>query len=195
MGDLDVQVAQVKSAKGKVSVDLLLGFDTSLAYNLDAASADHEHDHGNDHKSEVEVLSVTLSSSQQGDSINLNAFHDFLDGVPKDEVYRVKAIFTASKAPIMPGDEHPVSVSLSGKYILNWAFGRWTYTPLAAATAKNNSSQSTDGLEADHEGSVLRMTIITARGEASKWLRKVESADFVKTGSFGRELVLSMKKQ
>jgi len=145
VGDLEVQVANVKSERGRVDVGVLLGLDSAMAKTMDfghggdaADGHGHGHEHASDHQSEVEVLSVTLSASKgKKEAVDLEALATLLSSAPKDEVYRIKAIVAASRAPASSDGSRAEPVShLEGmpcRYILNWAFGRWTFTPVKTA--------------------------------------------------------------
>jgi G3E family GTPase len=107
LGDLEgVQVAWVKSDKGKVPLDLVFGIDESLARGLSEEEAnghDHDHDHKHEHgvnghrhekkghQSEVEVLSITLKSEDvtKHGSVDTKKLEKLLKDAPKDEVYRI----------------------------------------------------------------------------------------------------------
>jgi G3E family GTPase len=189
LGDLEgVNMAWVKSDKGRVPYDLIFGVDGGLARSLGDSEQqneginghDHNHDHEHDHEhksghqSEVEVLSVTLQAegSDPGSAaINTENLEKLLKTAPKDEVYRIKAVLTALK-PIPGSDEDVAAVdtpSAPTRYILNWAFGRWTFTPFTAATGEHGSS----------DGIVLRLTMILARYESTKWKKKIETNGFI----------------
>ena len=88
----------------------------------------------------------------------------FLKRAPKDEVYRIKAVLTASGT--VSNSDEDVSVLASphprSRYILNWAFGRWTFTPMGEDVAEHASSNE----------AILRMTVILARYESTKWKKK-----------------------
>ena len=171
VGDLEVQIAWVKSDKGRVPVDIVFGVDGGLARSLGEENRvnghAHSHAHGEKgHQSEVEVLSITLSSPSTGSVIDASKLEKLLKSAPKDEVYRIKAVL-ASSSPISSSDDTPPSDSASsGRYILNWAFGRWTCTPLKA-------------VEHESSGVVLRMTMILARFESKKWKKRIETQGFV----------------
>lgn len=134
VGDLELQIATVKSDKGRVDRSILLGLDSAFAKILEPLSngdlTHHaDHDHVNDHQSEVEVLSVTLSSDDSlAHGVNLDSLETFLRSAPKDEIYRIKAIVNSSKPPASSEGEVDSAVIHQGettaKYILNWAFGR-----------------------------------------------------------------------
>ncbi|MCJ1431708.1 hypothetical protein MMC27_001063 [Xylographa pallens] len=176
VGDLELQVANVKSDNGRVDVAVLLGLDSAMAKKMDLEhvldpSDGHQHHHGADHhgadhQSEVEVLSVSLSA-RKGDErgVDLEALATFLFSAPKDEVYRIKAIISASRPPAASDGSRADMISEAkdkiARYILNWAFGRWTFTPLTP----------TSGISDHH--STLRMTIICARYEAEKWKKRI----------------------
>ncbi|MCJ1405633.1 hypothetical protein MMC11_008861 [Xylographa trunciseda] len=173
VGDLELQVANVKSDKGLVDVAVLLGLDSAMARKMDLEHVldptdGHHHVHSADHQSEVEVLSISLSA-QNGvhRGVDLEALATFLFSAPKDEVYRIKAIIAASRPPAASdgsrADPPPEATDKIARYILNWAFGRWTFTPL----------NSTSGMS-DHEP-MLRMTIICARYEAEKWKKRIST--------------------
>ncbi|KAE8452496.1 hypothetical protein EG329_000399 [Mollisiaceae sp. DMI_Dod_QoI] len=197
LGDLEgVEVAWVKSDKGWVDVGLVFGVDGGLARSLGDAEVnghdhDHKHEHANGdahshgHQSEVEVLSITLSSpaSSPHTTINTSKLTKLLTTAPKDEVYRIKAVLSSS-TPLLASDPIPASSSpstsmsngepngttKSGKYILNWAFGRWTVTPMTSAEEHESSAG---------EGVVLRMTIILARYAGKKWKKRIEGGGFL----------------
>ncbi|KAL2416420.1 hypothetical protein ABEF95_003252 [Exophiala dermatitidis] len=190
VGDLDVQVAWVKSDRGWVDVDVIMGIDGSMVreQGLREAIEEHEHGHGHrqggedehemhkhhHHQEEVEVLSVLVHNADQTKpphGVVLDSFEDLLLSAPKDEVYRIKGLVLSSKPPPdSTGEAKPgAAVDAVGQslYVLNWAFGRWTYTPLpgTAFQAMENAS--------------ARLTFILARGEANKWAKRLEKGDFI----------------
>lgn len=84
---------------------------------------------------------------------------------PKDEIYRIKAILLTASKP-QSSEEQTTPTSLSpieplSHYILNWAFGRWTFTPIEDREAKH----------------ALRMTAICAKYESTKWKKRLEGLD------------------
>ncbi|KAF5021512.1 hypothetical protein F66182_6455 [Fusarium sp. NRRL 66182] len=183
VGDLEVDVAKVKSDKGKVPMDLIFGVDGGLAQQLTEADVEktsgdsHEHGHSNGttnghshgHQSEVEVLSVNLKADSSA-RISTEKLLSFLSSAPKDEVYRIKALLSLSSAPSNSDPDLPKpEPSASGRYILNWAFGRWTFTPVADALQEHDSSNDV----------TLRMTIIFARYESNKWKKRLETGSLV----------------
>lgn len=190
----------------------------------DGHRADHHHHHhhlqqqqggdhhGEDHQREVEVLSVTLSSmdavavTARRRGINTKSLETFLRAAPKDEIYRIKAILWASSPPPSSSEGETTTTSTPGEahqkehpqcYILNWAFGRWTYTPLNASEGKKQKGNSIDDDDGDGDGhpkrkddsaavvSPLRMTVILARGEADSWKRKIEASGFIEMDGDG----------
>ncbi|ELR04173.1 hypothetical protein VC83_03045 [Pseudogymnoascus destructans] len=176
LGDMEgVEVAWVKSDKGSVPQGVIFGIDVSLARELGEETSEHAHSHGGTnkehHQSEVEVLSVTLTSGESDTTVDTINLTKLLQRAPKDEVYRIKALFTAAR-PI-PGSDADVAVTeaASGpsRYILNWAFGRWTCTPVPEGVDEHESS----------DGVILRMTIILARYESTKWKKRIENDGFV----------------
>ncbi|MCJ1406686.1 hypothetical protein MMC19_000753 [Ptychographa xylographoides] len=185
LGDLDVAVASVKSDKGKVEQSIVLGLDSAMAKMMGFEGSEettnafvngHSHDHGSDHHSEVEVLSVTLTPEKgQRQGVDLEGLAVFLSSAPKDELYRIKAIVAASVPPTSSdGNSASKSTHATGRillYILNWAFGRWTFTSIEPSQVKGDPSTSNDGFQDDWPS--LRMTIISARYEAEKWKKRL----------------------
>lgn len=153
---------------------VIFGIDGGLAQALtkgpDNHAHDHDHDHDHDHEkghqSEVEVLSVELSGPQ-GSTVNAEALQKLLKTAPKDEVYRIKAVLTTSTT--VKGSDEDMSIPTPPqdhtRFILNWAFGRWTFTPVPGEVAEHESSNQ----------KILRMTMILARYESAKWKKKLEA--------------------
>lgn len=176
LGDIDIQTAWVRSDKGFVGKDLILGIDGALANELKAETGEqhaHKHDHASDHQSEVEVLSVTLDSARAASAagVDVKRLEAFLQNAPKDEIYRIKAILFASSAPASSGGEKAALESNDStglrRYILNWAFGRWTFTPTSPLP------------EGSLQEPVLRMTVVTARHESGKWRKRIEARELL----------------
>lgn len=199
VGDLDIQIAWVKSQKGWVDVEVVMGIDGAMvrdeglrgAIEFNEANAHgHSDGHGHDHhQDEVEVLSVVLSNedaSKPPQGVVLESFEDLLLSAPKDEVYRIKGLVLSSKPPPdSTGDLRPsIAVDSEGQslYVLNWAFGRWTYTPLPSTAFKAMENAS------------VRLTFILARGESNKWIRRLGKGDFIALeGEGGKEEKVSLK--
>lgn len=202
VGDLELQVAHVKSSKGHVDQSVLLGLDSALAKNADIFSESHshnDHSHASDHQSEVEVLSVTLSSDEAtSHGVNLDALDKFLESAPKDEIYRIKAIITSSRPPsssegIIESEAkegRPVA-----KYILNWAFGRWTFTLLNARSGSQNEQEYSTSDKSSNRGDVVKMTIILARGEAARWKVRIESGGLIESEDCSRKSILQVRRK
>ncbi|CCU82490.1 unnamed protein product [Blumeria hordei] len=212
LGDLEVDIAWVKSRKGWVEMSVVFGLDAALAraWKEDAtwvpeSLLPHEHGEAESHRSEVDVLSITLSCQDSTPtdqpapsphmsatrSLDTVALHRLLQTASKDEVYRIKAIFV-SNSPIPSSDSTLTEVTSSSgptKYVLNWAFGRWTCTPLALP------SSAVGHPTAEHASSVaiglgpvlLRMTVILARGQAKKWKRQLETGTLIRFSGHGSE--------
>ncbi|KAL7955323.1 CobW/HypB/UreG, nucleotide-binding domain-containing protein [Trichoderma compactum] len=178
VGDLDIDVARVKSDKGLVDIGVVFGIDGGLARELTEVDVSGEHNHNHQtkgdgdkhghshsHQSEVEVLSVELKGDS-GAAVSTDTLLNFLRAAPKDEAYRIKSVLTLSSTPrnsdpdVPQPEPHP-----RGRYILNWAFGRWTFTPLAESAEEHSSSN----------GVVLRLTMIMARYESNKWKKRIEA--------------------
>ncbi|KAL6902534.1 CobW/HypB/UreG, nucleotide-binding domain-containing protein [Trichoderma evansii] len=184
VGDLDVDVARVKSDKGFVDMGLIFGVDGGLAKELTEAEVNgnhdhkhqtngdaHKHDHGHSHshQSEVEVLSVELKGDS-GTAVSTEKLLNFLKAAPKDEAYRIKAVLTLSSTPKNSDPDVPQpEFNPRGRYILNWAFGRWIFTSLAETTEEHTSSN----------GVLLRLTMILGRYESNKWKKRLEAGGFI----------------
>jgi len=163
LGDMDVDTPIVRSDKGWVSKDLLFGLDSKMVAGEWKRSNGHDHGHshdhgdGHDHNEEMECLSITLTGGSEVDGAKLM---QLLETAPKDEVYRIKAILNSKQAP--QGVEKPDG---HARYILNWSFGRYTWTV------------DTSGYQ--QEDPLLRMSIFTARYESNKWQKRIESGKFI----------------
>ncbi|KAJ9606120.1 hypothetical protein H2200_009081 [Cladophialophora chaetospira] len=199
VGDLELQVAWVKSRKGWVDVEIVMGIDGAMVRDEGLRGAiefnednthDHSDGHGHDHhQDEVEVLSVVVSNedpSKPAQGVVLESFEDLLLSAPKDEVYRIKGLVLSSKPPPdSTGDRKPsFAVDSEGQslYVLNWAFGRWTYTPLPSRAFKAMENAS------------ARLTFILARGESSRWTKRLQNADFIALeGEGGKDEKASLK--
>ncbi|ATY61405.1 domain containing [Cordyceps militaris] len=201
VGDLEVDVAKVKSDKGFVDMNIVFGIDGGLAQQLTDSHATKENGqanghtngyltnghtngehHSHDHQSEVEVLSLELQSSNAvSTKISTEKIQTLLAAAPKDEVYRIKAVVTLSAPPRnSDADVPPPAASPSGRYILNWAFGRWNFTPVAGSQEEHASSNEV----------ALRMTMILARCESAKWEKKINAGGLVEVESGEGELVV-----
>ncbi|KAF2863671.1 cobW-domain-containing protein [Piedraia hortae CBS 480.64] len=128
LGDLEVDTPRVKSDKGKVSADILFGIDSKLGLGS-VENGEHEHNKG-----EVECISVT------GEKMEWDKLEELLKTAGKDEVYRIKGIIN--------GDN---------RWILNWAFGRWTWQE----TEKNDKEPA------------VRLSVFTAPYESAKWMKRI----------------------
>jgi G3E family GTPase len=114
---------QIKTDKGFVCVDLVLGQHTVLfdgpATAADASTAASAHGASSEldehHHSEVHVLGMRLERPR---TVDRTRFEALLRGLDKDEFYRVKGLiwFTDEKAPLL----------------INWAFGRCDIIPLSS---------------------------------------------------------------
>jgi G3E family GTPase len=173
VGDLEVETPWVKSNKGRVDMDVLLGIDGALFKDSEAEKRhDHDHEHKHDHQSEVEVLSVVLKSASAA-TLDVASLEKFLSLAPREEVYRIKGIVRCSNLdlPAETSDDLQTRQKLDAPgvqhYILNWAFGRWTCTPSAVV------AESADPAVA------ARITLILARYESAKWKKKLEAGGLV----------------
>lgn len=177
VGDLEVETPWVKSDKGRLSVELVFGTGGKLSQTFadgDVANGTNGSTHGKDghdhHQSEVEVLSISLQAPE-GAAVNADKLQAFLKSAPRDEVYRIKGVVTASSA-VRGSDEDELKSAAAQerhRYIINWAFGRWTSTPVSADLEEHSSSSK----------STLRLTMILARYESAKWKKKIENGGLI----------------
>ncbi|KAL2808601.1 hypothetical protein BJX63DRAFT_424480 [Aspergillus granulosus] len=184
VGDLGVETAWVKSDKGRVEKEVLLGIDGALVAKEGVVLQDgegahgHEHEHKHDHQSEVEVLSLTLRTGSDAGygTVDVPALERLLSTASKEEVYRIKGILrTSPLTPLATSsdnlDERPAASegeATAVYYILNWAFGRWTCTPSKGVA------------EASDPTVLARITLILARYESAKWKKKLEAGGLVR---------------
>jgi G3E family GTPase len=186
--ELDVPTPRQKSDKGWVDKTVLLGLDAKLAKGGSPEEEHgHGHEHNHDHQSEVEVLSITLSSKNPSNGVDLDKLSSFLRTPPKDEVYRIKGVLYSLEAPSSSTEEKaapPPTPGTPGRYILNWAFGRWTFTAVPVP-------ETTVPAE---EEPLLRLTVVTARYESTKWRRKIEAGEFVTAVNEPAEAILVVNK-
>lgn len=189
IGDLDVETPWVKSNKGRVGVDLVFGVDGGLAQTLTEEHTkkdhDHAHDHGHEHghQSEVEVLSIQGTSAAKDAAVRADKLLTLLKTAPREDVYRIKAVLNVS-GTVRSSDQddtNPTPPNEHTRFILNWAFGRWTFTPVSETAEEHESSSKVP----------LRMTVILARHAGRKWKRKLESGDFLELVGDGGELAVS----
>ncbi|CDM26898.1 hypothetical protein DTO013E5_6914 [Penicillium roqueforti] len=175
VGDLEIETPWVKSDKGRVDMEVMLGIDGAL-FKEEEAGNGHESKHQHDHQSEVEVLSVVLKSDVQGKTVDVAALERFLSLTPREEVYRIKGIVRCSNQdlPVETSDDLNARQTLESPgmqyYILNWAFGRWTCTPSAVVA------------ESADPAVIARITLILARYESAKWKKKLEAGGLIQAG-------------
>jgi G3E family GTPase len=167
--DVDPPIPRQKSSKGWVDKNIVFGLDARLAKMADGTdnTAPAHHDHNHNHSSEVEVLSISLTAPSSGASIDTSKLATLLSSPTKDEVYRIKGILYASSPPASSDkDITPSAPAGRARYILNWAFGRWTFT--AVPDTENGEEELP-----------LRLTVVTARYEANKWKKQIETSGLI----------------
>ncbi|KAK6529925.1 hypothetical protein TWF281_009078 [Arthrobotrys megalospora] len=179
--DVSEDTPWVKSDKGSIGVDLVFGIDGARIGMLEEVEEEkghegHGHGHGHGHGShndEVEVLSVRVPKKDQG--LDGGKFLELLKKAPRDEVYRIKGIAWFANPPEGKSEEG------AGRYIFNWAFGRWTFTPFPQDAVE-------DG------GMALKMTMVLARGESNKWTKKVLNGGFLDYHGGGIQDAITVKR-
>ncbi|KAJ2788733.1 hypothetical protein H4R20_007315, partial [Coemansia guatemalensis] len=149
VNELNTDTPRLKAIAGYgVDPEVVFGLDTALFAISQSAALDATKGHGDDpapnqpdhHNLEVDLIEI--SRKWPGDASQLicpNTFVAFLKSLPCEDVYRVKGIVRlAGHAP----DEADTSATLSSSscvaggllYIINHAFGRYTFTPLTLTT-------------------------------------------------------------
>ena len=194
IGDLDIDppVPCIKSRRGVIDKEAFLGVDGALAQTLDdVANAEHTgHDHDHDHQVEVEVVSATIASVGENSVVDVDALEQLLRTAPKDEVYRIKAILQTSEVPTSSDGEKAREARLVtperalSQYVLNWAFGRWAYTALGGGS---------DGVS-NVRHPALQMTIVTAKYESAKWIKRIESQQWLRTVDGAETRALNVRR-
>ncbi|KAF2842936.1 CobW/HypB/UreG, nucleotide-binding domain-containing protein [Patellaria atrata CBS 101060] len=174
LGDLEIDSPREKSDRGWVNKEIVFGLDTKLAKataNKQGRSESHTDDHGHNHQNEVEVLSVAVTSSDDSSVIDSQKLISFLSEVNKEEVYRIKAVVHTYQVPSSSDEQTSMlgSPSSPSRYILNWAFGRWKFTPIPRSETLGEEPGEPQ----------LRMTIVTARYESNKVKRSVEQKGLI----------------
>lgn len=169
--DVDPPIPRQKSSKGWVDKDIVFGLDAKLAKAVEQPNKHgHSHEHNHNHSNEVEVLSITLTGKDGNESVDTDKLAQLLEDPTKDEVYRIKGVLYASTVPQSSDKDISTSSTASGRgrYILNWAFGRWTFTHVPEAPIDTVTNEA-----------VLRLTVVTARYESNKWKKQIESSGLI----------------
>lgn len=207
--DVAEETPIVKTTHGKIDASVIFGIDSSLAKNF-APEKENAHAHVHDHNSEVDVISLRLPSAltTDGGFIDATALRTLLTTAPKDEVYRIKGIIRIAEGevPLDPNAIDPPAshTTLHESWILNWAFGRWTFTPLRESSVSTTieapnlalpqapfmngvrkgsievlvqtSISTTVEETAPAVGDAARLNFVVARGEGERWTRKLQQA-------------------
>ncbi|KZM23046.1 uncharacterized protein EKO05_0008378 [Ascochyta rabiei] len=192
--DVDPPIPRQKSSKGWVDKNIVFGLDAKLAKSVEQPSENgnghghgHGHEHNHDHSSEVEVLSITLSSKNSSDAANVDTekLAKLLQDPTKDEVYRIKGVLYASTPPQSSDKDisTPTTATGRGRYILNWAFGRWTFTHVPEIPSTSEESEP-----------ALRLTVVTARFESNKWKKQIEGSGLIALQD-GAEALLTVERK
>ena len=112
-----------------VHPDLVFGLDTSQFSNGPTPLLSHAHDH---HAMDVDLLEL-----RGNHGCARRALDYVLGKLPKDEFYRIKGF---------------VRLDTNELYVLNYAFGRWEYTPI-------------DNIESP----AIRLTAVLESGSGKRW--------------------------
>ncbi|KAF3480855.1 CobW domain-containing protein [Arthroderma uncinatum] len=209
VGDLDVQTAWVKSEKGKVDKDVLLGIDGALLAkemsDTDAGAGPEQnssldmllvnkvegkdvHKHSHDHQSEVEVLSISLTADSQPSAssdelvVDTAAFKAFLESAPKDEIYRIKGIIRFSSQNT-PSDSSGDTSPPKSESAVQTCILNWAFGrwTLTPSPSQATVTKAATSPSSSSKISIARLTLILARYESAKWKKKLEGGQLVKT--------------
>jgi len=186
--EVDPPTPRSKSDRGWVDKNIIFGLDPQLAKGV-VTQSEYHHDHS--HQNEVEVLSVTLTSSGSSCGVNMEKLYELLEEPTKDALYRIKGILYTSTTPKSSDDSSssiPDTHTRRTRYILNWSFGRWNFTKVpcpadnsvslaSSAAAPTDSGQITPQLISIEPE--LSLTIVTAKYEANKWQKRIESGGLI----------------
>lgn len=187
--EVDPPTPRSKSDKGWVDKDIIFGLDAKLAKGISTQPEHHDHSH----QSEVEVLSITLTSSGKKGSVDVEKLRKLLEEPTKDAVYRIKGILYSATSPKSSDDNSSSTSEIHSRrsrYILNWAFGRWKFTHVPLLSAGTTPSRSSSG-SASPRGSgrstplplpeepELRLTVVTAKYESNMWKKRMEESGLI----------------
>ncbi|KAG6985296.1 hypothetical protein G7Y79_00118g101940 [Physcia stellaris] len=122
-----------------IDVENWKGYEDTSYTAKNASQKAHSHEHKADHQSEVEVLSVTLSSKGgKTSAVNLETLETFLLSAPKDEIYRIKAIVAASRPPASSEENAEAAMVRQGqttaRLYTQLGLRRWNFTPMGTAS-------------------------------------------------------------
>ncbi|GAO48174.1 cobalamin synthesis protein/P47K:Cobalamin synthesis protein-like protein/P47K [Saitoella complicata NRRL Y-17804] len=162
--DLNPDTAKIKTfEEGRVGCsvppDLVFGLDSKLFQltekHLLATPEESRHHHDN----EVDIIQV-FAPRQASPTLTHDSLSTFLTSLPKDDFYRVKGMLRLPSIPSDVCEASPINT-----YILNYAFGRWEFTPL--------ENEPLEGGDQD-----VRLTAMLARGSArmGSWADKLGAA-------------------
>ncbi|RKP33130.1 hypothetical protein BJ085DRAFT_34720, partial [Dimargaris cristalligena] len=149
VNDLNTDTPKVRSGHDSdipISADLIFGIDTQLfslaerAQSSKSKSGTHsshqDHDH---HSQEIDRIEVHKPLSATFMGYPRHDFEAFLTSLPKEDIYRVKGLIRIVDTPADSARLH----------ILNFAFGRYTLTPLLNETTAQ-----------DHRALGARLTVM-----------------------------------
>ncbi|KAJ1989836.1 hypothetical protein GGI25_002650 [Coemansia spiralis] len=157
INELNTDTSKIKvENNGYIDPEVAFGIDTTLfklsdktffatdgSIDTDIAGANKQ-DH---HSQEVDLVEIRRSLDQSNDSssclLDPDVFTAFLKTLPADDIYRIKGIVRFASAVDDEADSSatvPVTVAANNNklshsgilYIVNHAFGRYTFTPLTA---------------------------------------------------------------
>ncbi|KAJ1926909.1 hypothetical protein IWQ60_003386 [Tieghemiomyces parasiticus] len=152
VNDLNTDTPRVKcGAPGDVpiSADLVFGIDTPL-FALEAKAAGSaltgsDDAAGHHHRDEVDRLEITKDVGAEITGYDPAHLDVLLKSLPCDDIYRVKGIVRLTKSVDQTSGADPAA----GLAILNFAFGRYTLTPLTQATSAER-----------HANTLVRVTVL-----------------------------------
>jgi hypothetical protein len=123
--------------------------------------------------------------------VDVEKLAKLLEEPTKDAVYRIKGIVYASRPPKASDSKSASALNVDtgrSRYILNWAFGRWTFTHVAPPSTTTTPSSTEAGTPINSaettpsppdEEPELRLTIVTAKYESNMWKNHIESSGLI----------------
>ncbi|KAJ1953685.1 hypothetical protein EC988_002850 [Linderina pennispora] len=135
INELNTDTPKIKADKDAgVDPNVVFGLDTNL-FRLSEKPADADTSH---HDNEVDLIEIRREFTEPTQLLEPTQFTQFLKSLPAEDVYRVKGLVRLSArvedegnmGAKLSGEGEDVDASQGIMYILNHAFGRYTFTAL-----------------------------------------------------------------
>ncbi|KAJ2849633.1 hypothetical protein IWW36_002496 [Coemansia brasiliensis] len=139
VNELNTDTPKIKVDKDSaVDPEIIFGLDTNLFSLAEKNTADAKQAFPDHHNQEVDLIEISRAwSGSSSQLIDTMSFISLLKQLPKDDVYRVKGIVrlsdtVADEASTLPYSPDITTSEYGILYIVNHAFGRYTFTPLVS---------------------------------------------------------------